>query len=63
MKKVINAKLLYRRTFLIIYDVISIVAASYLAILMRFEFEWDAIPQHFMNPITRYLPINILLTI
>ena len=63
MKKVINAKLLYRRTFLIIYDIISIVAASYIAILMRYEFEWSAIPDHFMNTITRYLPINILLTI
>lgn len=63
MKKVINAKLLYRRTFLIIYDIISIVASSYLAILMRYEFEWDSIPDHFMNPITRYLPINVLLTI
>ena len=63
MKRVINAKLLYRRTFLIIYDIISIVAASYIGILMRYEFEWSAIPGHFMNTITKYLPINILLTI
>ncbi|MCR5798968.1 MAG: polysaccharide biosynthesis protein [Lachnospiraceae bacterium] len=63
MKKVINAKLLYRRTFLIIYDVISIVVASYAAIWIRYELNWDSIPSHFMGTITRYLPINILFTI
>ena len=63
MKKVINAKLLYRRTFLIIYDVISIIVASYLAILMRYEFDWNAIPSRFSGTINRFLPINVLLTI
>ena len=63
MKKVINAKLLYRRTFLIIYDVISVIVASYMAILIRYEFEWSTIPDMFMGTIARYLPINILFTI
>lgn len=63
MKKVINAKLLYRRTFLIVYDIVSIIAASYLAILIRYEFDWNEIPAHFMNTIGRYLPINILFTL
>ena len=63
MKKVINFKLLYRRTFLIIYDVLSIIVASYLAILIRYEFLWDTVPSRFMNTINRFLPINILLTI
>ena len=38
-KKVFNVKLLYRRTALIIYDIISVIAASYLALLMRYSFE------------------------
>lgn len=63
MKKVVNAKLLTRRTFLIIYDVIAIATASLLALAMRYEFELDAIPSFFMDTVTRYLPINILVTL
>ena len=38
-KKVFNVKKLYRRTFLLIYDIISVIACSYLAILIRYNFE------------------------
>ena len=38
-KKIFNVKLLYRRTCLIVYDIISVIAASYLALLMRYSFE------------------------
>ena len=63
IKKPFNAKLFYRRTCLIIYDVISVVLASYVAILWRYDFHLDEIPGHFMQPIERFLPINILLTL
>ena len=62
-RKPFNAKLFYRRTALIIYDVISIIIASYMAILWRYDFHIDSIPDHFMRPIERFLPINILLTL
>lgn len=62
-KKVFNVKLLYRRTCLIIYDVISVVGASYLALLMRYSFDMSEIPEHFMDPINRFLPLNILITL
>lgn len=58
-----NAKLFYRRTCLIIYDIISIIIASYMAILWRYDFHLDSIPDHFMRPIERFLPINILVTL
>ena len=57
-----NYQKLYRRTGLIIYDVISIICASYFAILIRYEFKIDSIPDHFMTPINTFLPVNILLT-
>ena len=44
MKNAINLKLLSRRVFLIIYDVLSVIAVSYFAILVRYELDWDAIP-------------------
>lgn len=62
-RKPFNVKLFYRRTCLIIYDIISIVLASYLAILARYEFHVDSIPQYFMHPIEMFLPVNIILTL
>lgn len=62
-KPIFNVKLLYRRTCLIIYDIISVIAASYLALLMRYSFEMGAIPQHFLTPVNRFLPLNIIITI
>ena len=62
-KKPFNVKLLYRRTCLIIYDIISVVGASYLALLMRYSFVISEIPDHFISPISRFLPINIVITL
>ena len=61
-KEPFNFQKLYRRTGLIIYDIISIIFASYFAILIRYEFKLDAIPDHFMTPVNTFLPINIILT-
>ncbi len=58
-----NVKLFYRRTCLIIYDTISVIMASYLALLMRYSFDYSAIPEYFLDPITRFLPINIVITL
>ncbi len=61
--KPFNVKILYRRTALVIYDIISIVASSVLAILIRYEFSYGVIPPHFRHPIERFLPINVVLTL
>ena len=62
-RKPFNVKLFYRRTCLIIYDIISVIFASYMAVLIRYEFHVDMIPGHFLEPITRFLPVNIVLTL
>lgn len=62
-RKPFNVKLFYRRTCLIIYDIISVIGASYLALLMRYSFDISQIPEHFLTPINRFLPINILITL
>ncbi len=62
-KKTFNVKLFYRRTCLIIYDIISVVGASYLALLMRYSFKLSEIPAYFLEPVNRFLPVNILLTL
>ena len=48
---------------MIAYDVISVAASAFLAILIRYDFRLDEIPEHFLRPITDFLGINILLTL
>lgn len=62
-RKPFNVKLFYRRTCLIIYDIISVIIASYLAIVMRYEFRVDEIPEHFLSPIEHVMPLNIVVTL
>lgn len=62
-KEPFNYQKLYRRTGLIIYDIISVIVASYVAILIRYEFRIGTIPEHFLDPVTTFLPLNILITL
>ena len=62
-RKPFNVKLFYRRTCLIIYDIISVIGASYIALLMRYSFDISQIPEHFLTPINRFLLLNIAITL
>ena len=62
-RKTFNYQLLYRRTALVAYDIISIVAASFLAILFRYDFKLNDVAPEFLTPIRNYLCINIVLTL
>lgn len=62
-KEPFNFAKLYRRTGLIFYDVVSIVAASFVAILMRYEFVIRNVPDYYLDSIISFLPINIIITI
>jgi len=62
-KKAFNYQLFYRRTFLVIYDIASILFTSFFAIVLRFEFEVDMIPEYFLDTIIRFLPFNIIITL
>lgn len=48
-KKEINYQLLIRRICLIVLDIICIIAASILALLTRFEFDFSQIPKEFLK--------------
>lgn len=62
-KNPFDVKLFYRKTCLVIYDIISVIGASYLALLMRYSFDISEIPEYFIEPINRFLVINILITL
>ncbi len=62
-KKEFNSQLYSRIAGLMVYDIASVLAASFLAIVMRYEFDIDLIPYYFQETITRFLPFNIVITI
>lgn len=62
-KKEMNYQLLIRRICLIVLDIICIIAASILALLTRFEFDFSQIPKEFLKVIYKYGPITIVITL
>ena len=50
-KHYFNYQLLYRRTALIIYDILSVVAASFLALLLRYDMFVGGFPDEFILPV------------
>lgn len=62
-KKKINYQLLIRRICLIVLDIICIIAASILALLTRFEFDFSQIPKEFLKVIYKYGPFTIVITL
>ncbi len=63
MKKTINTALLYRRIFLLVYDIFAVFASSVLALLIRYEFVYDAIDKNFLNSIYSFMPFTMLITV
>lgn len=53
-KQHFNYQLFYRRTALIIYDILSVTASSFLAILLRYDMHLDEIPDQFLMPIREF---------
>jgi FlaA1/EpsC-like NDP-sugar epimerase len=62
-KEPFNFQKLYRRLGLIVYDVLCIILASAGAILMRYEFKIETIPDYFLQPLISFLPIDIVITL
>ncbi len=64
MKKLkLNYKLVTRRAFLLIYDVIAVCCCNFLSLLLRYEFRIDEIPSYFMSAVWEHLPLSILITL
>ena len=62
-KKKVNYQLLIRRVCLIILDILCIIAALFLALLTRFEFDFHQIPPEFLKVIYEYGPFIIVVTL
>lgn len=51
--------LLYRRMFLITYDIVAVLASSVIALAIRFDFVLENITPHFLDSIWKYAPFNV----
>lgn len=52
-----------RRLLLVVYDILAVIVSSYFALLIRFDFSFDAIPMQYEAVVLQALPFSILLTI
>lgn len=63
MKKYLNYQLLTRRAFLVLYDIMAVCLANFLALVLRYSMEMDEIPDYFMQSVMDHLPIGIVVTL
>lgn len=56
-------QLLFKRIILIIYDIIAVVAASLLALFIRFEGRYIEIPREYISRSLQYIPVIIVITL
>ena len=62
-KKSWDYKVLFRRLFLLSYDVVAVGCASILALALRMEFDFLNMEIDYLSMILKYLPINIITTL
>ena len=55
--------LLRRRIALVIVDVASVIIASFLGLLIRFELSFSSIPAYFLTPVEKALPLTVVVTL
>lgn len=64
MMSLINNKMLWiRRFFFICYDIIAVLAASFAALLVRFDFHLSQIPEHYYELAWEVFPVQVLITL
>ena len=56
-------QILLKRAFLILYDALAVVAASLLALLIRYEGHVIEIPRIYVHKSLQYIPVIIIVTV
>lgn len=59
----LNKQVLARKIVFMLYDIFSVIIASGLALLLRFEFSFDKVETQYIDMMWRMLPITIVVTI
>ena len=64
MKRIINFRSSRTRMFLLaLVDIVLVVVNMYLSLIMRYEFQYDAIRYEHIASVQRYMLVNIVTTI
>ena len=64
MKTIVDSnQILIKRIVLILYDIIAVIAASLMALFIRFEGNYGAIPRDYITQSLKYVPAVIVATI
>ncbi len=64
MSTLINNKMLWvRRVFFICYDICAVLASSFLALLVRFDFHMTRIPVHYYELAWEVFPVEVAITL
>ena len=62
-KRVLNSKLITRRVFLIIFDILAIFLSAFAPLVLRYEFNLSEIPNVFIDSVWWILPIALVTTL
>ena len=59
----IDRKLWARRVFLVCYDICAVFIAALLALIARFDFSFDEVPEHFLENMWKSMPAAVVTTL
>lgn len=63
IKNIVDKKLMIRRIFIILCDLVIILISSGMGLLLRFDLEYSRVDTKYIESVWGYLPINILITL
>jgi len=63
VKRIIDRKLMIRRLFLVMCDIVIIMISNAMGLLLRFDLSPSKVELRFVESVWKYLPINIVLTL
>ena len=58
-----NNQLMLKKVILVVYDILAMIGASVLALFLRFEGRYEAIPRQYLDKINQYIFIVIVISI
>ena len=59
----LNTQVVARKIVFLLYDIFSVIMASGLALLLRFEFSFDKVETQYIDMMWRMLPAAVVITI
>ncbi len=63
VKKIIDRKLVVRRLFLLLGDIVVIILSSGMGLLLRFDLNPSRVHSQFIESVWTYLPVNLIVTL